>query len=108
MIERIAITQYGKIDNAAKSEPKATPRVSKASQAAPEIDKIEISDAGNRAREAVKFVQVAREMPEIDIQKISEIEIKMESPVYLKQLAKNVAENIADRIIEAIDARYSG
>jgi len=108
MIERIAITQYGKIDNTAKSEPKETPRVSKASMSASEIDQIEISDAGKRAREAVKYVQAARSMPEIDVQKVSEIEIKMESPVYLKQLAKNVAENIADRIIEAIDVRYGG
>ena len=108
MIERIGISQYGKIDNNVKAEPKESPRASKASTSASTGDQIVISDAGKRAQEAVKYAQAARSAPEVDVQKLAEVEVKIKSPGYLKQLAKTVAEDIADRIIQGIDARYTG
>ena len=69
-------------------------------------DIVKISDAAQKAQEAAKYTKIAKALPEVDTEKVAEIEVKASAPGYLKNLAKDVAEKIADKLIEAIDARY--
>lgn len=110
MIDKISMAQYMNVEKKAKADKAArkdVPSRSKVESSSEGIqDKAVISNRAKKAQEIAKFTKMAKAMPAVDADKIKEFKLKTKSPRYLKNLAKDFSEKIADKIVEAIDARY--
>ena len=107
MIERISNQQaYLKIEEQQKAKQqdaaKKDIRVEVRKQ-----EQLTISNEAKRAAEVAKYTKQAKEVEPEKNERVKELKNLIGRPAYLQNMARSVAERIAEKIVQSIDARYN-
>jgi anti-sigma28 factor (negative regulator of flagellin synthesis) len=108
MIDKVALSQYTRVENKEKTEKVSVSRKPASSESVrvSDVDRVAISEQAQKAEEVARFTKMAQESPAIDEQKVAALKDAINKPQYLDHLAKNFAEKIAEKLVEALDAQY--
>ena len=108
MIDKVALSQYMRVEGKDKQERASASRKSEGSSEtkASAEDKVVISGEAQKAEEVARFTKMAQDTPAIDDKKVAALKAAIDRPDFLDKIAKNFAEKIAEKLVEALDANY--